>query len=170
MLVIPTLMPPSRFPRPYTLFFLYIEPISALVGAYYAHFDPAKYLALTSFPSSSSLLSYSSPSIVTTTILSQLANLYLLFALNEALVLRSTNDLRVWRTLLFGLLMADAGHLWSVNGFGWSVYWRAWEWNEMMWGNLGFVYLGMAMRVCFLSGVGISGNGKSRRKAFEKAN
>ena len=44
----------------------------------------------------------------TSIVLSQLANLYLLFALNEALVLRATGDLRVWQTVLFVLLVAAA--------------------------------------------------------------
>ncbi|KAL8283379.1 hypothetical protein RQP46_005789 [Phenoliferia psychrophenolica] len=122
-------------PALYRLFFLYIEPISALVGAYFAHFDPSEYLVLTHAPS------FSPPTTGTTAVLSQLANLYLLFAMNEAFVLRSTTDVRVWRTLLFGLLVADLGHLWS--------------WNEMAWGNVAFVYVGATMRACFLAGVGL---------------
>ena len=56
---------------------------------------------------------------------------------------------------LFGLLLADFGHLASVGGvMGWEVYYRFWGWNSMYWGNLGFVYAGAAMRSCFLLGVG----------------
>lgn len=155
--------PPSTVPPLYRLFFLYIEPISALVGAFYAHFDPGAYLHLThaaSFPTSTL-----APPAGTTAVLSQLANLYLLFALNEALVLRSTNDLRVWRTLLLGLLIADLGHLWSMRGTGtfWQVYVAFWEWNEMAWGNVAFVYVGAAARACFLAGVG-PGLGKAWRR------
>ncbi|KAK4699477.1 hypothetical protein P7C70_g6779, partial [Phenoliferia sp. Uapishka_3] len=147
---------PNRIPISYRLFFLYIEPLSALVGAYYAHFQPSAYLHLThasSFPSPTF-----TPSTGTTAVLSQLANLYLLFAINEGLVLRSTTDRKVWRTLLFGLLVADLGHLWSVKGTGtsWEVYCKFWEWNEMAWGNVGFVYAGALTRVLFLLGVGLS--------------
>ncbi|TVY31735.1 hypothetical protein LSUB1_G008316, partial [Lachnellula subtilissima] len=139
--------PAFTLPRLYSIFFLTIEPLSALAGAYYAHVHPVTYLSLThsQISSSSSPLSTvpspRSPLPLSTTVaLTQLANLYLLFALNEALVLRSTVDLRVWRTLLFGLLLADFGHLWSVKALGTGVYWRAWEWNCMAWGNVGFVY------------------------------
>lgn len=122
-----------RIPLAYRLFFLYIEPVSALVGAYYAYFAPATYLSLTTFPSSSTSSPVPTPvDLATLTALRQLANLYLLFAFNEALVLRSTSNIAVWRTLLFGLLVADLGHLWSVSGFGWRVYTDFWAWNEMM--------------------------------------
>jgi hypothetical protein len=60
-----------------------------------------------------------------------LANLYFVFALNEALVLRATNDRAVWKTFLLGLLIADFGHLYSVKAVGVEVYWRFWEWNAM---------------------------------------
>lgn len=146
-------MPPFKLPTAYTTFFLFIEPISALVGAFYAHFRPLAYLQLTHTASSPSSLS--SIPLSTNIVLTQLANLYLLFALNEALVLRSTSDLRVWKTVLFGLLVADFGHLYSVKGLGWEVYWRVWEWNKMDWGNVGFVYAGATMRMLFLAGVGL---------------
>jgi hypothetical protein len=137
----------------YRVFLLYIEPVSTIVGAYYAHVLPRTYLELThsgSAPDATQPLP-----TATTVVLTQLANLYLLFALNEGLVLRATNDLRVWRVLLFGLLLADFGHLYSVHPLGPDVYFRFWTWNVMDWGNVGFVYLGAAIRIAFLSGVGI---------------
>ncbi|OLN80971.1 hypothetical protein CCHL11_10251 [Colletotrichum chlorophyti] len=139
-------------PLVYRLFFLAIEPISALVGAFYAHFRPDQYLSLTH--------AISKPEIVpqgTAIVLSQLANLYLLFALNEALVLRSTTDLRVWKTVLFVLLLADIGHLYTVRSLGPSIYYNFTQWNAIDWGNVPFVYLGATMRVAFLAGVGLSG-------------
>jgi hypothetical protein len=140
-----------RPPAFYRLFFLTIEPISALVGTYFAHFQPQTYLQLThalSAPQTAIPLG-------TQVVLTQLANLYFLFAINEALVLRSTSDLRVWRSLLFGLLVADFGHLYSVWGLGTGVYWKVHEWSAMDWGNVGFVYAGALMRIAFLSGLGI---------------
>jgi hypothetical protein len=109
--------PTFSLPLPYRLFFLSIEPLSTIIGAYYAHFRPLEYLQLTHLASTTTPTPLS-----TTVVLSQLANLYLLFAINEALVLRCTSDLKVWRTLLFGLLLADLGHLYSVKELGTSVY------------------------------------------------
>jgi hypothetical protein len=147
-----------RLPLLYRTFFLFIEPISALAGAYAAHFRPQAYLSLTH--AASSPIHRPVP-VSTTIVLSQLANLYLLFALNEALVLRSTRDIRVWKTVLFVLLVADFGHLWSVSPLGWEKYVDVMGWNAMDWGNLGFVYLGASLRIAFLADVGL-GRGKGR--------
>lgn len=139
-------------PWPYRLFFLFVGPVSALAGAFYAHFRQGDYLALTHAPTVTAPVPTG-----TSMVLSQLANLYLLFALNEALVLRATGDLRVWRTVLLVLLVADAGHLCSVGPRGPGVYWDVTSWNAIDWGNVPFVYLGAAMRVAFLAGVGLDG-------------
>ncbi|KAI2630628.1 hypothetical protein GGR54DRAFT_162417 [Hypoxylon sp. NC1633] len=144
-------------PLTYRTFFLIIEPISALVGAYYAHFRQDEYLGMTAHASSPVPFG-------TSVVLSQLANLYLLFALNEALVLRSTGDIRIWRTVLFGLLVADFGHLYSVSGLGSWVYWDATRWNAIDWGNVPFVYLGASMRIAFLAGVGLGAPAKTEKK------
>lgn len=154
----------SQFPTAYRLFFLYIEPVSALVGAFFAHFRQDDYLLLThaaSAPAPGQI------PIGTSIVLSQLANLYLLFTLNEALVLRSTSDLRVWKTVLFGLLVADLGHLWTVRQLGLDVYlpWNFARWNAIDWGNIPFVYLGASMRAAFISGVGMGGRGTEAKKA-----
>ncbi|KAK7941003.1 hypothetical protein PG997_003754 [Apiospora hydei] len=141
-------------PLPYRLFFLVVEPISALVGAYYAHFHQAVYLTLTHAPTAPPGDAIPAG---TSIVLSQLANLYLLFALNEALVLRATSDLFVWKTVLFVLLLADLGHLYSVSALGLRVYWDVASWNAIDWGNVPFVYLGASMRLAFLLGVGIGG-------------
>ncbi|KAI0167393.1 hypothetical protein BJ166DRAFT_233093 [Pestalotiopsis sp. NC0098] len=143
-------------PFAYRLFFLVVEPISALVGAFFAHFRQAEYLTLTH--AATAPAAGAAVPTGTSVVLSQLANLYLLFALNEALVLRSTGDLRVWKTVLFVLLVADLGHLYSVSAVGARVYWDVSSWNAIDWGNIPFVYLGASMRVAFLAGVGLGGN------------
>ena len=147
------------FPLVYRLFFLYIEPVATAAGAYYAHFDQHAYLALT-LPSSPRLLA---PSQAESIVLSQLANMYFAFALNEAFVLRASSSRKLWSTLLFGLLLADFGHLYSVNSVGFDVYYKFWEWNSMYWGNLGFVYVGAFSRTCFLLGIGMPEAVKTRK-------
>lgn len=157
---------PNSFylPIAYRLFFLFIEPISALVGAYYAHFQQREYLLLTDASSAPVLTPVPTG---TSIVLSQLANLYLLFALNEALVLRSTSDLRVWKTVLFGLLVADLGHLYTIKALGLGVYlpWNFAKWNAIDWGNVPFVYLGASMRTAFLANVGLGKQTKTLGKA-----
>lgn len=141
-------------PLAYGVFFLLVEPVSALVGAFYAHLRQHDYLAMTAHHADAAHAAVPLPA-ATSVALSQLANLYLLFALNEALVLRATADLRVWKTLLFGLLVADLGHLYALRPLGPAVYWGVRGWNAMDWGNVPFVYLGAAMRVAFLADVGL---------------
>ncbi|CAK7266549.1 hypothetical protein SEPCBS119000_002087 [Sporothrix epigloea] len=145
-----------HLPAVYRLFFLFIEPVSALAGAYFAYFRQNDYLNMTHAASAPAAAGLGIP-IVSNVVLSQLSNLYLLFAINEALVLRTTADRRVWRTLLFGLLVADLGHLYALRPLGSDVYWRIDQWNAMDWGNVPFVYLGAAMRTAFLFGVGLNG-------------
>ncbi|KZT23047.1 hypothetical protein NEOLEDRAFT_1070333 [Neolentinus lepideus HHB14362 ss-1] len=145
---------------PYIFFFLYIEPFSTIVGAYYAHLRQKEYLQLTH--ASSAYITSSAIPLGTQVVLSQLANLYLLFAFNEAMVLRSTRSLKTWRALLTGLLIADFGHLYSVAPLGTSVFWRFWDWNAMDWGNIGFVYCGALMRCLFLAGVGVRKTAKDK--------
>lgn len=143
----------SPFPLVYRLFFLYIEPVATAVGAYYAHYDQKEYLTMT-VPSYNPTTSLLGPSKVESIVLTQLANMYFAFAMIEASVLRSSSQKAVWRTLLLCLLIADFGHLYSVNSMGTEVYWRFWEWNAMYWGNLGFVYVGASLRTAFLLGIG----------------
>ena len=134
----------------YRLFFLVIEPILALTGAYYAHFCQDEYLSLTH------VVSAPLPIPLGTSIaLSQLANMYLFFAINEALVLRSTSDVRVWKTVLFGLLVTDIGRLYTIGGLGLDIYWSFAKWNTMYYCSLPVVYLGAIMRLAFLSNVGL---------------
>lgn len=49
--------------------------------------------------------------ISTSIVMSQLANLYVRLAFLEASVLRATADIKVWKTFLIGLLLADLEHL-----------------------------------------------------------
>ncbi|KAH9002281.1 hypothetical protein EDB86DRAFT_3063387 [Lactarius hatsudake] len=142
------------FPLPYRLFFLYVEPISALAGAYYAASQFTR--AVVDTPTSMSLF--------------QLANLYLLFALNEHLVLSSTSSLKTWRRLLSCLLIADFGHLATMSPAGPEIFWNVWRWNAMAWGSVGFVYLGATIRMCFLTGVGLGrdGHNSTRRTRVER--
>jgi len=151
---------------PYKLFFLYVEPVSALAGAYYAVLKPAEYLQdLTISPSTITNPILTIPMRMS---LAQLANLYLLFALNEHLVLSSTSSTTVWRRLLFCLLLADFGHLATMIPLGPDVFWKVWDWNAMVWGSVGFVYLGASLRISFLMGLGLSGGSEGHGNKIRK--
>ena len=142
---------PTKIPIWYKLFFLYIEPFSTLVGAFYACLHQQTYLELTHARSAPR----GSIPIGASIALFQLGNLYLLFALTEAMVLRSTRDVKVWRGVLIPMLIADIGHLYSVAPLGLEIYWSFLEWNAIDWGNIAFVYIGATTRTAFLLGVGL---------------
>ncbi|KAJ7017780.1 hypothetical protein C8F04DRAFT_1331478 [Mycena alexandri] len=140
-------MSESNIPSIYKLFFLYIEPIFPLQALIMPPFLPGGILE--------------PPTLTTQGIMVQLANqvaltrhLYGLFAMNEYLVLSSTNSLKTWRRLLFVLLVVDFGHLYSM-----ELLFRVGDWNAMVWGSVGFVLAGASMRMSFLAGLGLQENG-----------
>ena len=144
----------ASIPIWYRVFFLWIEPFSTMLGAVYAFFMPEEYIRMTHAASATGVFG---PSIASLVILRQLGNLYTAFAINEAFVLRATTDVRVWRALLTGLLIADLGHLYSLHPLGLAVYYDVRLWGPMDWGNVAFVYGAGITRICFLAGVGMSG-------------
>jgi hypothetical protein len=140
----------DSLPLWYRIFFLYIEPVSGLLGAYFAAFRQNDYLDLTHSPSAPPI----GIPLGTSIALTQLGNLYLLFSLIEALVLRSTNDIKVWRAVMIGMLVADFGHLYSVSPLGWEVFYDVKNYNAIDYGNVLFVYAGAMTRSAFLYGIG----------------
>lgn len=158
-------MPPKTapIPLPYTVFFLWVEPLATLLGALCAFFWPQSYLNLTH--PATALAKHLPMPTATWVALRQLGNLYLAFAMTEAAVLRATNDLRVWRALLVILLIADFGHLFSCLPLGLKVYYEVNKWSAIDWGNIAFVYCGATMRICFLTAVGMGGPRKAKAKA-----
>jgi hypothetical protein len=143
---------PASIPAFYRFVFLWLEPVSIFAGAFYAHFLQSTYLDLT-HPASAPRASVP---ISTSVVMTQLANLYLSLTILEASVLRATSELKVWRTFLTALLIADLGHLYSVAPVGTWVYWQYWRWNSIDWGNVPFVYFLAITRTCMLFGVGFS--------------
>lgn len=151
----------ALIPFPYIAFFLWIEPVATLVGAYFAWFQSDTYLQLQHAASSPSPLAVPTGTAV---VLRQLGNMYFVFAFNEAFVLRATNDLKVWRAFLLGLLIADFGHLYSCYPLGLQSYYDFANWNAIDYGNYPFVVVGASMRILFLTGCGIGSRKRSSRK------
>jgi len=149
-------------PAFYRLIFLWLEPLSTFAGAYYAQFMQSSYLDLTHAASAPG----SSVPISSQIVLTQLANLYMGLGLLEALVLRATTDVNVWRRLLFVMLVADIGHLYSVAPVGNWVYYDYSRWNSIDWGNVPFVYFLAITRTCLLLGLGFS---RTADKALKKS-
>ena len=84
-----------------------------------------------------------------------------------ALVLRSTASLRAWYVPLLCLLVADLGHLSTMIPSALEKRWvevfgRFWAWDAMMWGSVGFVYVGASMTTAFLLALGLGKDTKAK--------
>lgn len=140
----PTELP--HIPLLYRVFVLWLEPAMAFNGAILCHFNPTFFLY-----TMSATAKYSPSSQV---IFDQLAATYVLFAFNEAIVLRITSDLRVWKAIILGILICDFLHLyasWCAMG---EAFVRPWLWRPEDAMNLGLLYVPVMLRISFLGEVG----------------
>lgn len=150
----------STLPLVYRALFLYFEPLAALLGTFTLHVYPSTFLNGMCQGSR-----YASDNQI---IYDQLAGTYMLFAFNEAVVLRLTRDMLVWRAIIIGTLLCDALHIYaSWTALGSSVFWdpRAWrveDWSD--WINLGSLWGQAAIRVAFLLQIGFNKSINIKRK------
>lgn len=139
------------FPFLYRFLFLYLEPTGAFLGTIVNILDPLRYLQ-----SLSPAATASSFSPLTRPIYDQLAAHLLFFSWSQAFVLRSTNDIKVWKALLFGMFLCDILHLFaSYRVLGPEVFFNPslWRWEE--WVNFIMLYGPGGLRLAFCAGVGV---------------
>ena len=141
--------PVLKVPFAYRALFLYFEPVGAFLGALLLLFRPASFLN-----AMAPAAKYATDNQI---IYDQLAATYLLFAFNEAIIFRITNDLRVWRGILIGILVCDAIHLFgSWAALGGAVFWDPRTWRLEDWVNLVSLWGQAAVRLAFVAGVGLN--------------
>jgi len=138
-------------PFPYRFLFLYLEPAAAFFGTIITIVDPLQYLQ-----SLSPTATVSSYSPLTRPIYDQLAAHLLFFSWSQAVVLRSTHDMTVWKMLLFGMFLCDILHLFaSYRILGPEIFFSPsrWRWEE--WVNFVMLYGPGGLRLAFCAGVGV---------------
>lgn len=153
-------MPPpdaflSRIPLAYRALLLYVEPLMAFNGSLLCLFFPRLFLH-----TFSPYLAYHADDQI---VYNQLAATYVLFAFNQAVVLRVARDLRVWKAMVLGILLCDSIHLWAgfdvmyKDGTASPRAWRPEDWVAVL-----SLAVPMSLRVAFLAGVGVreEGHGK----------
>ncbi|KAF4442449.1 hypothetical protein F53441_11735 [Fusarium austroafricanum] len=140
----------THIPFAYRFLFLWFEPFAAFGGSILLWFAPKMFLN-----TMNPVAKYAPDNKV---IYDQVAATYTLFAFNEAVLLRSTNDLRVWRTVLIGILICDALHLYGSWAAIPNAFWNVGTWRWEDWVNLGSLWGQAAVRVAFLMGIGLEGN------------
>ncbi|MCJ1413383.1 hypothetical protein MMC19_007488 [Ptychographa xylographoides] len=146
-------------PLPYRILLLYFEPAAAFNGFILAHFYPKFYLA------------GMSPSAIVTTynastqiIFDQLAACYFLFAWNEAVTLRCTNDIQVWKAVVLGILLCDVFHLYATWAALGGAFWDPRLWRMEDWINFVMLYGPGSLRAAFLLDFGMGKGTESIRK------
>jgi hypothetical protein len=134
----------------YRFVFLYFEPLAALSGSALLHWSPPLFLRAmapeTAYTPSNQV------------VYDMLAATYVLFAFNEAVLLRRARHSRpIWNTVLTGILLCDAIHLYgSCAALGADVFWNPLRWRWEDWINLGSLWGQGALRVAFLCGLGLA--------------
>lgn len=151
--------PRLQIPLPYRILLLYFEPLLALNGAITLHLFPARYLVVMS-----PFATASTYNPITQVVYDQLAATYFLFAFVEAVVLRVTSELSVWKAIVFGLLTCDVMHLYgSCAAMGFEAFIKPWMWRADDWVNLTLLYGPALMRLGLLLEVGFARNEMSKK-------
>ena len=135
----------------YRFLFLYVEPVGAFFGTIVNILDPLQYLQSLSPTATASAFSP-----LTQPIYDQLAAHLLFFSWSQAVVLRSTDDIKVWKALLFGMFLCDLLHLFaSYRVLGPNVFFSPslWRWEE--WVHFIMRYGPGGLRLAFCAGVGV---------------
>ncbi|KAH6995128.1 hypothetical protein EDB80DRAFT_728680 [Ilyonectria destructans] len=145
-----------NIPVVYRILFLYVEPFLAFAGSIMLHFTPSEFLSKIA-PNAK----YAPDNQV---VYDQVAAFYILTVFNLAVILRITNDIRMWRAILMGVLLCDTLHL-SANwrALGSAIFWDPRTWSGDDWGNLGFLWGHALARVAFLAGFGIELGGAAKK-------
>lgn len=152
--------PPTHIPWLYKAMFLYFEPLAALNGAFITLFRPVSYLQIMSPQATAS--TYSS---LDQPIYDQLAAFLVLFAWCQAVVLRLTTEVRVWKYLLFGMFLCDVIHLYAAYQIlGSQVFFDPRRWRAEEWVNFVMLYGPGALRLALCLGVGLRQDGRSRER------
>jgi hypothetical protein len=149
-------MEPHPIPFIYRLVHLYVEPVFAFLGSVQLLFKPELFFSNVS-------TRVLSPATLPESriITDQLGAFMLLFAFNEAVVLRATRDTNVWRLMALGILICDGLHLLaSVRDQGWAYASDPAAWRGLDWVNYGILYVGGLLRLCLVLGVGVGGKTK----------
>jgi hypothetical protein len=93
----------------------------------------------------------------------QVGACYLMFGLIEAVVLRATSEMRVWKAVMASLLICDVGHLYaSYSALGWDTVLNPTPWRWEDWTNMVLLWLSFATRAAFLLGIGFRAKVKGK--------
>jgi hypothetical protein len=127
-----------------------IEPIFAAAGAFTTLTNPASYI----HTMTGATIPHN-PRIAF--LFPQLCGAWLLFAFNEAVLLRVLDDLRVWRLLCAGMLLSDIPYVHSCAQAlgGWAEWVRVSQWGSDEWIVMGATLPFILIRLFIVLGLGV---------------
>jgi len=149
----------SQHPVPliYRIAFNWVEPFFATAGALQAYIFPR------------SLQEIETPSIKYSPILqplfTQRTGAWLLLAFNDAVTLRATQDIIIWRLILAGGLFSDFFYTLSIlEDRGSAKFWDPMAWDMNDWITITLTVVPMAIKLACVAGVGFGKSPKSKKQ------
>jgi hypothetical protein len=149
-------MAAQQVPWLYRLQFLYIDPLLSSTGIIFPLINPALFMT--------SLAPRTTPDIYnpqTAVVYATISGLYFFLTFVCAVIPRISPDLRVWKTLILGIVACDSIMLYgSYRHMGYELFSSPWLWNGSEWMNNGILVAFAFVRVAFLLNVGLGGKEK----------
>lgn len=137
----------------YTIFFKYIELLLTLGPALQTSFQPLAYLNLVPLPYDPGSVRLNAATLTT---MDHLSQMYLTITMLSFMAFRSSNDLKVWRYLVFCYWAANFRVLYSVGKtMGWDILYSVGKWSNKEWVYLGVIYIVFLIKSGFLLGIGV---------------
>lgn len=139
----------STLPYSYRLTLTTIEPFCAIAGAILTMLSPTMYIR-------SLTRNVGTHDPATSFLFTQLAGAWVMFAFEEAVLLRLVDELRVWKLVCMGMLLSDAFYCWScvMAVGGWSEWSALSSWTVEDWFVSGSSLLFMAVRMAVVLEIG----------------
>lgn len=139
----------DAFPFIYRFMVTTIEPILAFLGALTVLVDPAQYLGTMT----RSTVAYDPQ---TSFLYTELCGAWLVFAINEAVVLRLVDDRRVWKLLCLGMLASDICYVHSCAQAvgGWAEWVKVQDWLTEDWVVFATTFPPVLTRAAIVLGIG----------------
>ncbi len=151
----------GHIPLFYRIFFLYIDPLICLLSIYLFFFDHPTYI-LNGIPSSLSTPALQTPELppLVQLLITGLGAYSLCIFTMQIFLLRQFSDapdginVRIWRIVLFSILLTDLGLIYGVYRVDAEGLLDVKGWTRGDWSNYGILGTVIAVRTAFLLGIG----------------
>ncbi|KAL5319171.1 hypothetical protein ACEPPN_012220 [Leptodophora sp. 'Broadleaf-Isolate-01'] len=145
----------ANIPIFYRIFFLYIDPLICLIGVYTYFFDHATFIESgTPHSISATVADTQHLSPLEQFLLPALGSYALCIFGIQILLLHQFHDVKIWRIVMFSILLTDLGLSYVVYSADPLGFWDVRGWTGGDWTNNGILGAVIAIRTAFLLGIG----------------